>query len=152
MIKGIVMLAACIIIAGCGTLTTKVYIPEKTHVNQIQWMTDGSCVVKARKGQILFNRSGVKSRLACGYVGVTGRNCPHCWNEVWSDQDQRWHLIDLYDKMNQDGWPRDHYYEYVTSLYWEGIPDGAEVQLELGADWRSGIPAEELKKMLPVGK
>ena len=152
MIKSIVMLAACMIIAGCGALTTKVYIPEKTHVDQIQWMTGGNCVVKARKGQILFNRAGIKSRLACGYVGVTGRNCPHCWNEVYCPDDGLWHLIDLYDKMNQDGWPRDHYYEYVTSLYWKGIPDVAEVQLELGADWFAPESKAELIKQLPRGK
>ena len=151
MIKNIIIVIVCLVNAGC-ILTTKVYIPEKTHVEQIQWVTKGNCVTKARKGQILYHRAGIISRLACGYVGVTANHCAHCWNEVYCPDDGLWHLIDLHDRMGYDGWPRDYYYEYVTSVYWYGIPSVFEVQLEQNADWYAPESDMELISRLPRGK
>ena len=152
MIRIIILAIILAVNIGCAAFTTRVYIPEKTHVEQIQWMTQGDCVTKARKGQILYNRSGIISRLACGYVGVSGNHCAHCWNEVYCPDDGLWHLIDLHDRMGYDGWPRDQYCEYVTSVYWYGIPSVAEIQLEQNADWYAPESDMELISKLPRGK
>lgn len=136
------------LVIGCG----HIYVPQKIHVDQISWLTVGDCCVKARKGQVLFARYGVKSRLCCGFVGVTGNPHAHCWNEVWCDEDKKWHLIDLSSTSNNDGWPRDQYYEYITQTYWDGVPSVEEIKNDQNADWRSTVPVLELIGRLPVGK
>ncbi|MDY6893806.1 MAG: transglutaminase domain-containing protein [Thermotogota bacterium] len=152
MVRTIIITCVIAMATGCGMLTTKVYIPQKTHVEQIEWVTKGDCCVKAKKGQILFNRNGIQSKLCCGYVGVTGNFAAHCWNEVWYADDQQWHLIDLHDRIGSDGWPRDQYIEYVTTSIWYGIPTLEEIRNDKNADWYFQGTIGDAVRQLPRGK
>lgn len=149
-VAGVMRLTALltvIILTGCYS----VFIPHKNQLRQLEDYPRGDCVVQAWRGQVLLQRHNELSRVVCGVVGTTGHHTGHCWNEVYSTEDGQWHLIDLSSISNKDGWPRDLYFEYVSTSYWYGKPTVEDLRFDRSADWYSSMTLKEAVKSLPVG-
>ena len=140
----IMVIAVAFTLASCAP----VYFPCKDAVTAIEQMHLGNCVDQARRGQILFSRNHIVSRLVCGYCGTIGNPSAHCWNEVMAP-DGKWYLIDLSDDSGWDGLPVESYRNYVPVAYWTGVPSVKDVQENKGAYWMTDHTVSECIGLLP---
>lgn len=140
------------IFSGCASLNLDavVYAPENPLLHQIEDQCM-DCKQAAIMGQQVLRGMELKSCITCGFwLGSNDPRGPgHCWNEVFSPEDQKWHLVDL-NRWGDEGWSMDQYPEYIPVSRWYGFPSVFDLTFDQGADWyASEDDVSEIIKNLP---
>lgn len=148
-IRQLSFLFIIIFLSGCAALNTHVYSPEHPLLYDIEDL-GLDCKESAILGQQVLRGMGLKSRVVCGFwteANGTPGGMGHCWNEVYQEEDQKWHLVDL-NQWGPEGWPIDQYSEYIPVSIWYGHPDMMDLTFDRGADWQADN-LDEIVRQLP---
>lgn len=148
-IKNLALILLTAIFSGCASLDAVVYTPENPLLYEIEdYGLD--CKEAAIMGQQVLREMELKSCITCGFwLGSNDPRGPgHCWNEIFCQEDQKWHLIDL-TRWGDEGWPMDQYSgQYIPVSRWYGNPSMLDLAFDRDTDWHTN-ELDEVIKALP---